>query len=99
GMCFFFPFLWFMSRTYKRNPMTLIVGSIVILIGHWSDVYVLVAPGVLKESVQFGLMEIGMPLLFAGIYIFIVLTALSKANLFPKNHPYLKESMLHDTGL
>jgi hypothetical protein len=98
AMCFFFPFLWFMTRGNKRNATPLTIGAIVILIGHWSDVYVLITPGVLKESVHFGLLEIGMPMLFAGIYIFMVLSALGKANLFPKNHPYLKESILHETG-
>lgn len=97
-LCFFFPFLWFMTRNNKRKDFPLIVGSIVILIGHWSDVYLLVTPGVMQENNAFGLLEIGLPLLFAGLYIYVVLTALGKANLFPKNHPYLHESVLHDVG-
>jgi hypothetical protein len=52
----------------------------------------------MKEAGHVGLMEIGMPLIFAGVFIFIVLRALSKANLFPKNHPYLQESVHHDVG-
>lgn len=97
-MCFFFPFLWFMTRNNKRKTMPLLIGASVILIGHWSDVYILVTPGVMKENYHFGLLEIGMPILFAGLYIFVVLTALGKANLFPKKHPYLHESVLHDVG-
>lgn len=97
-LCFFFPFLWFMTRNNKRKTMPLLIGAIVILIGHWSDVYILVTPGVMQENSAFGLLEIGMPMLFAGLYIFVVLTALGKANLFPKNHPYLHESVLHDVG-
>ncbi|KAB2918007.1 MAG: quinol:cytochrome C oxidoreductase [Bacteroidetes bacterium] len=98
ALCFFFPFLWFMTRGNKRSTVPLVIGASVILVGHWSDVFILVTPGVMKENAHFGLLEIGMPILFAGIYIFMVLSALGKANLFPKNHPYLKESILHETG-
>ncbi len=34
---------------------------------------------------------------FLGAFILIVLTALSRAPLIPKNHPLLKESELHHT--
>ncbi len=98
GLCFFFPFLWFMTRNNKRKTIPLVIGASVILLGHWSDVYILVTPGVMQENASFGLLEIGLPILFTGIYLFVVLNALGKANLFPKNHPYLHESVLHDVG-
>lgn len=97
-LCFFFPFIWFMTRNNKRKDVPMVIGAIVILIGHWSDVYLLVTPGVMQDNNSFGLLEIGLPMVFAGLYIFVVLTALGKANLFPKNHPYLHESVLHDVG-
>lgn len=97
-LCFFFPFLWLITRNMKRKHINLVIGAIVILIGHWSDVFVMVAPAVLQETGHIGLLEIGMPLIFAGVYIFVVLTSLSKANIFPKNHPYLQESLVHETG-
>jgi len=97
-LCFAFPFIWFMTRNNKRKDIPLIIGASVILIGHWSDVYLLVTPGVMKENASFGLLEIGLPMIFAGIYLFVVLKSLGKANLFTKNHPYLHESVLHDVG-
>lgn len=98
ALCFFFPFIWFMTRNNKRKSLPMVIGASVILIGHWSDVYMMVTPGVMQGQGGFGLLEIGLPMVFAGIYIFVVLNALGKANLFPKKHPYLHESVLHDVG-
>jgi hypothetical protein len=43
----------------------------------------------------FGLPEVGFFLFFAGLFLFVVGTALSKANIVPKNHPYIFESLDH----
>ncbi len=98
ALCFFFPFIWFMTRNNKRKPMPLIIGAVVILVGHWSDVYLMVTPGVMQETGSIGLLEIGMPMIYSGLFIYVLLTSLSKANLFPKNHPYLQETVHHDVG-
>lgn len=42
-----------------------------------------------------GLLELGTMLGFLGLFAFIVLNALSKAPLTPKNDPYLEESLHH----
>ena len=42
-----------------------------------------------------GFIEIGIFLGFLGIFIFVVTRSLSKANIIPKNHPYLEESLMH----
>lgn len=95
---FALPMVILMSRDAKRNPKILIgIGSI-IFIGHWLDVYVMVMPATMKEYWQFGAMEIGMFLLFLGLFIFVVLNALSKRPLtVSKKHPYLEESIHHNT--
>lgn len=46
-----------------------------------------------------GLMEIGFLSLFAGIFLFTVLKGLTKANLYPTKHPFIMESVMHDTGV
>lgn len=94
---FALPMLILMSRDAKRNPKILIgIGSI-IFIGHWLDVYVMVMPATMYEKWQFGFMEIGLFLLFLGLFIHVVLRSLSKAPLQVKNHPYLEESINHHT--
>lgn len=46
-----------------------------------------------------GLIEIGTMLGFLGLFLFVTLTMLSRASLYPKNDPYLLESEHHDTGV
>ena len=47
----------------------------------------------------FGAMEFGAIFLFFGIFLHVVFRSLTKANLTPVNHPYIKESVLHDVGV
>ncbi|MBR9860360.1 quinol:cytochrome C oxidoreductase [bacterium] len=97
-MCFLLPFLVLMMRNAKRNPLVLLVAGLLILVGHWVDVYLMVMPGVVGDHASIGLLEIGTTLAFAGLFIYIVLNSLSKANLYAKNHPYILESANHDVG-
>jgi hypothetical protein len=93
---FAFPMLILMSRDAKRHAGILTFVGIVILIGHWLDVYMMVAAGSLGANAKVGFLEIGMALLIAGIFIRVVLTNLSKAPLTPVNHPFLDESIHHE---
>ena len=93
---FAFPMLILMSRDAKRHAGILTFVGIVILIGHWLDVYMMVAAGSLGANAKVGFLEIGMALLIAGLFIRVVLTNLSKAPLTPVNHPFLDESIHHE---
>ncbi len=92
---FFFPFLFFMTRDAKRHMTFLKVGCPAILFGHWIDFYLMVTPGTLKENGGFGLMEIGLLMVFLAAFLMVVLGALSKFPLVGKNHPMLEESLHH----
>ena len=97
-MCFVLPFLILMMRNAKRSPIVLTIAGSVILVGHWVDVYLMVMPGTVGAQGGLGLLEIGTTVAFAGLFIFVVLYSLSRANLYPSNHPYLLESANHDVG-
>ncbi|GJM28926.1 MAG: quinol:cytochrome C oxidoreductase [Cyclobacteriaceae bacterium] len=94
-MNFFFPFLALMTRDAKRQVMFLKIVCPVVMIGHWLDFYLMVTPGTLKESGGFGFLEIGMAIIFAVTFLFVILNSLSKVPLVAKNHPMLEESMHH----
>jgi hypothetical protein len=112
---FIIPFFIFMKRSAKRNIQVGTFVGTCILVGHWNDVYLMVMPGAMNlataitdsnptgiletPSQGVGLMEIGFLGIFAGLFLYIVLKALTKANLYPTKHPFLKESILHDTGV
>lgn len=92
---FFFPFLVLMTRDAKRLHIFLKIVCSVILFGHWMDFYLMIAPGVLKDTGGIGFIEIGFLMVYAAAFLFVVLTSLSKAALVPKNHPMLQESIHH----
>jgi len=89
-----FPFLFLMLNKIAKNKTALLTTSIVVLIGFWIDIYMQVMPGTTGIN-SIGIIEIGTYCGFLGIFIFAVSRALSQANLVPKNHPYLEESILH----
>ena len=89
---FIAPIILLMSRDAKRNNGRLIFVGCVILVGHWINSYLLVAPGTLGTHGHIGFTEIGMGLGFAGLFIYLVLNALTKQPLETKNHPFLDES-------
>ena len=93
---FFFPMVFLMSADTKRSAGYLIVIGLIIFIGHWLDVFNLVMPGTLFDQWNFGMLEIGMFMMFLGLFVFTVLRALGKAPLLQKNHPFLSESKHHE---
>ena len=93
---FAFPMLLLMSRDAKRHAGILTFVGLVILAGHWLDVYIMVAGGSLGGNACIGLIEIGMALLLGGAFIRIILINLTKAPLTPVNHPFLDESIHHE---
>lgn len=93
---FITPLLFLMKRDTKRNYTAVVFIAIVIIFGHWLDFWQMVYPGTVKNLV-FPWFEFGLGLGFVGLIIFLVANQLTKAALVPKNHPYLKESIVHHT--
>lgn len=88
---FVFPFFGLMDKDNKRSIGWVGTIGVIIFITHWFDVYMLVTPGVMKDHWHFGGIEIGLFLGFLGLFLFVVLNALSKSPLIVKNHPFLDE--------
>lgn len=92
AMNFIFPLLLLMNSDYKRVNWFVVLTGIVILVGHYIDIFVMVMPGTVGESWFIGIPEIGSVLFFLGLFIFVVFTTLTKAPLLLKNNPFMKES-------
>ncbi|NOK86081.1 MAG: quinol:cytochrome C oxidoreductase [Chloroflexi bacterium AL-W] len=97
-LCFVAPFFGLMTRNSKRMARVYVPVSVVALTGHYLDLFQMITPGAMGKYWNFGLIEIGFFLMFAGIFLFVVFTALTRANLVPLKHPYLEESLHHTTG-
>ena len=89
---FVLPVVLLMSRDAKRHNSRLIFVSIIILIGHWLNSYLLVAPGTLNTHGHIGFTEIGIGLGFSGLLIYLTFKTLAKEPMEAKNHPMLDES-------
>jgi len=93
---FVFPFLGLMTRDAKRQMIIMKIVCIAILIGHWSDFYLMFMPGTLKGENGF-LIEIGVAAIFLGAFLIVFTRRLASASLVPVNHPFLDESVHHTT--
>jgi hypothetical protein len=91
------PLLLLMKRSSKRNYGTITMMCALIIFGHWLDFYQMVFPAISPDKVPFMLPDIGVALGFVGLIMFITARSLAKYPLIPKNHPFLKESIVHHT--
>ena len=97
---FLTPLLLLMSRDSKRMVKLLKVACIILICGHWLDYFQMIMPGAVGPQshwyTEIGIIEIAAFLGFAGLFIFTMLTSLSKfKSLAPKKHPLLEESLYH----
>jgi hypothetical protein len=94
---FLCPLLILMRRGSKRNWSMITFVAVLIIFGHWIDFYQMVMPGTLKENAELLPFEFGVAFLFVGLIMWGVGRYLSSHSLLAKNHPFLKESMIHHT--
>ncbi|MEF3078522.1 quinol:cytochrome C oxidoreductase [Winogradskyella poriferorum] len=92
AMNFIFPLLLLMNSDYKRINWFVVMAGIVILCGHYLDVFNWIMPATVVDRWFIGMPEIGAILLFGGLFLFIVFTALGKAPLLAKQNPFTEES-------
>ena len=94
---FMAPFLTLMSRDAKRKTQVLKVVCIILILGHWLDYYMMIMPETVGAKGRgFSYEEVGTFIGFAGLFYYMVFTALSTfKSLVPKNHPFLEESLHH----
>ncbi len=94
---FLCPLLILMKRGTKRNWTMVTIMAGLIIFGHWLDFYQMVMPGTLHDHAKLMPFEFGVPCLFVGLIMWGTGRYLSKHSLLAKNHPFLKESMIHHT--
>ena len=87
-----FPFLVLMNRDYKRDNFLIIMTGIIIVIGHYLDVFNMIMPSAVGDQWFIGIPEIGGFLFFLGLFILTIFKSLEKAPLLTKGDPFLKES-------
>jgi hypothetical protein len=94
---FLCPLLILMRKGSKRNWSLITFMAVLIIFGHWIDFYQMVMPGALKENAELLPFEFGVACLFIGLIMWGVGRYITKHSLLARNHPFLKESMIHHT--
>jgi hypothetical protein len=94
---FLCPLLILMKKSTKRSWTMVTFMAVLIIFGHWIDFYQMVMPGTLGEHAEMMPFEFGIAALFIGIIMWGVGRYISKNALVAKNHPFLKESIIHHT--
>ena len=91
-MNFIFPLLILMNSDYKRINYFIVMAGIVIILGHYIDVFNMIMPSAVGDQWFIGLAEIGGFLFFLGLFIFVVFKEISKAPLYAAGDPLMGES-------
>lgn len=100
---FLAPLLILMKRASKRNYGTITMMAVLILFGHWLDFYQMVMPTAVMDPVTKTthvpnmIADFGIALGFVGLIMFVTVRSLAKHPLTARNHPFLKESIIHHT--
>ncbi|MEI6865272.1 quinol:cytochrome C oxidoreductase [Flavicella sp.] len=91
-MNFVFPILLLINSDYKRIPNIVIGTGLVVLLGHYTDVFIMIMPATVGGEWFFGIPEISAIVFFLGLFIYSVFSSIAKAPLLAKGNPFLKES-------
>ena len=94
---FICPLLIFMKKSTKRNWTMVTFMAALIIFGHWIDFWQMVMPGTLGSHASLMPFEFGIAALFIGVIMWRVGVFLSSNPITAKNHPFLKESIIHHT--
>lgn len=95
---FILPFFILTTRKSKRSPKVLAAAAICILVGHFIDLFLMMAPLPYHHNdvhgvLGFGVIQIVQMVGVLGLFVFVVGSALSKRNLEVVNDPTFEEGI------
>lgn len=92
---FVVPFFVLLPRACKRSAAMVLRISIVLLVGHWLDLYLMIMPPVAGAKSNIGILEVATAAAFAAAFVFFVGRALATSPVQPPPSPLLSESLQH----
>ncbi len=97
GINFIVPFFGLITVNSKRQLGWVAFIAAIVLIGHWIDYWLMIMPAAGGDKAGIGVLEICMTIVYACVFIFIVLRSLSTGPLVVKNDPFLEESLNYES--
>jgi hypothetical protein len=97
GINFLVPFFGLITFNAKRQLGWVAFIAAVVLAGHWLDYWLMIMPAAAGEKAGIGVFEICLTILYASVFIFIVLKSLSSRPIVVKNDPFLEESLNYES--
>jgi hypothetical protein len=97
GVNFIVPFFGLITYNAKRNLNWVALIAAILLLGHWLDYWLMIMPASAGEYATIGVFEICVTIMYACLFLFIVLKSLSAGPLIVKNDPFLKESLNYES--
>ena len=92
GLNWLIPFVLLISRKAKRSEGLLLAACVIILIGHWVDLYLTIFPA-LGASSMVSVVDVALVAGFAALFLRSVATGLGSGALVPLHDPYMDESL------
>jgi NNP family nitrate/nitrite transporter-like MFS transporter len=86
------PFVMLLPRLAKRGAGWLAAACMVVLLGHWLDLYTMVMPG-LRLSPMLDWIDVMLVCGFGALCLLVFRRKLEQASLVPQRDPYLQESL------
>jgi hypothetical protein len=96
---FLIPLLVLVGSGIKRRYTVVAIMACVVIAGHILDYFNMVMPGtvgVYWKTPEVFILTLGSVAFFIGLFIFVVMTTLSKLKLIPEGNPFLHESKIHE---
>ena len=90
---FAFPFLFLLSRSFKRDSGKLVIVAVLILVMRLVDLFWMIAPSFTEEHFHISWMDLVAPIAMGGLWLGVFAWALTKRPLIPINYP------LYETAL
>lgn len=90
---FAFPFLFLLSRSFKRNAGKLVIVAVLVLVMRLFDLFWMIAPNFTGEHFHISWMDVVAPIGMGGLWLGVFAWTLTKRPLIPINDP------LYETAL
>ncbi|MEO8168581.1 MAG: hypothetical protein ABI623_10050, partial [bacterium] len=87
------PFVVLLPQWTKRNEGVLLRVCVLVMIGHWIDLFWMILPPFMKEGPELSVWEIGPMVGALALFLLITLRSFSKAPSVPTGDPMLVESL------